>query len=303
MADTEKAKFSILANRDVRLPVSRVDQALSAVLDVTLAEARMRARDARGILFEGLSLEQARSIQSVLEHEDIGTFILPMEDVLDLIPLREIRQMRPDDEKIQVKLGVGEDDLVSLCWDRVGMVSAGAVGTQSFWSKTQEKLVKRLPDLRNLETSGSRDRLMGALANQGLRSGGDPSGEDSLDEYVALLRSEARWLVDLYCLDVPFRYRFDLRRALFPNLEQEECGSSRSLERFLHVLTDLLLSADEVVVPPVTVSLPGDPFDFELVFDDMNGFERYSRWFFTMVEQEKCSSATFIDSFDGREQG
>ncbi len=304
MAPENDSSFVLMSRRDRRLPVSRIDESVSAILDVPLAEARMKTRNARGLLFEGITLEQARSLQSVLEHVGREGLILPERDVLGVVPVRSVRRLQPSGEGVRLQIGVMDNGLHFLPWEEVDLISAGVVGTEAFWSRTRERVIQDLPDLQGFNDNRLKEELTDALADRGIGPddvAGDVEGEEKgveSDQIRALLRSETRWLIDLYCTNLPVRYRLERMSALFPDVDVDAREGVGSVEAFVHVLTDCLLSAENVVITPRTNSFATDPYRLEGVFEDADHYDRHVRWFYTMVQQGERSSEEFLPSID-----
>jgi len=306
---TDERLMTLLSTDDRRIPVSSVDEAVSAVLDMPVADARMLIRDGRGILFEGLSAEQARSLQSALEHAGVEVVVLPCGEVPEMVSPTSIRQLRPGEGVVRVQLGVNQG-LTPLPHERISLISAGMIGTQTFWSETRDQVLQHLPDLRKLSGRNLRANLSEVLSEcvSVFEEGERGAKENLLDDLDRLIRRETRWVIDLYCMSVPVRYRMERDRAWFSHVRAESEEDMRSDRMFLHVLTDLLLSVEEVAVSPRTGAFLQDPYRPGLVFDEDREFDRYNRWFLTMLEQGMQSSTSLSTSVnhhfgDGSESG
>lgn len=309
-SENTEPSYAILLKDDVTVPVGGVEKSIAAVLNVPLAQARMQAKKCRGIFMESLTENQARKLQNVLENLDYPSLILPQKDVYTLPSKRDLRQVWPEEDALHIQVGYRDDQFIPLPWKQVDYISAGVVGTQKYWDKTRDQAAKNLPNLQDIEDEELENDLRKTLSEEGLgaraptteQNQKDTPDELILDDLDETEKSDTIWIIDILCNAVPMRYRLKKDEIIFTYLKEQGVTSRSSEENFLHILTDLLFQKDDLVCTPISARLHfGEPFH-ELIFDDMNHFNLYTRWFFTLYEQGRKEPPELIPTLDGLDE-
>ncbi len=287
------SRFAILLQKDEPVPVGQLEESVSAVFGIPLVEARLRIRQSRGVLFEELDRDQAETLKNALEQSGLQGRILTMDQVVSLPESRELRQLKIGSNTLELKLGIRNDQVAHLPRDRVDLVSAGVVGTQKFWAEATDSTVKNMPHLRDIEDPKLREELTNALSNRGLKKEVEDTRklqeEDPervpLDEMEELAELETNWVIDICCFSVPTRYRIYRKRMHYPGETGSGKAGTYSSENFLELLANLLRPGD-LVCTPETLNLFTDPPLLEHIFEDMDRFHAYTRWFYSMLEMK-----------------
>lgn len=303
---SEQDTYSILLKEDEKIPVGKVADPLTAILGVPMAQARMEAKKKRGIFMESMPEDQANKLKQVLNKLGYESIILPDEEVFELPSTRELRQVWPDEESLYIQVGFRSDQFIPLPWEKVDYISAGVVGTQEYWAKTRDQSAKNLPMIHMMEDEELKEELRDTISEQGLEK--DETAQEEPDETPEELvvedlseteKSDTIWIIDIICNSIPIRYRLKKDEMIFTYLAEKGVTSRSSEENFLHVLTDLLFQIDDIACTPLTARLHfGEPFQ-ELIFEDMEHFDYYTRWFFTMYEHGHQELPELIPTLDG----
>jgi len=179
---------TLLLADDVRVDPRTFGPLVAPALGVTVAEARMAVRKARGLFLERIPDDHAARIVAALAEAGIPARAFPDADVPPLPPIRKTIQLDHTEDSLAYA-DPGSGEIEHLPWDAVGTVSAGAVADpkhQQVFAHVEFKLVPPMHQLEGAERDLVRENLLLKMSNA--PSAGPPKRKpDSVFEEIERL--------------------------------------------------------------------------------------------------------------------
>lgn len=133
--------YSIVQTTLEPLSVEALRRAFRVLPDLTDLDASSMARDAYGVLVDGLALEPASRLHEALKHQGIETQVVPSAGLPPLSPPRRLRRLDCGEDALTVYDALGRPERVD--WSRVGLVAAGDVCLTTFSRVETERVIYR----------------------------------------------------------------------------------------------------------------------------------------------------------------
>lgn len=121
------------------VPPEKLRKAFRELPQLLDQDADSMARDAYGVLVDGLSREDARTLQTALERLDVGTKVVDEEDLPDLPPARKVRYAECLEEDFRFRHPEGTT--YEMGWRTIIGVAAGAVRMEE-WERERKRDTK-----------------------------------------------------------------------------------------------------------------------------------------------------------------
>jgi hypothetical protein len=277
--------FSVVFDRDVRLDVPAVAREFAAATGRNLFDARVLARKARGIVAEDLPEETARRLEAALHRLGVGARVLASDAVPRFPkPLRAVSAVL-DAGGAEFSTGHRGGNALRVSWAEVRCIACAVVARPSFRDFFETSTFACLPALHRLGDEEARGQIKQRLASRALRREAareidlGPAARVGVEELDALARDRTDGYLDLFVGET-LRLRVARHDFRFDALAPEP--GSTSAHNFRRLLSEFVARCPGAAVPPVTRGFLDGVELLRIVFDCLDEFERYLRWWFLL---------------------
>ncbi|MCE9584948.1 MAG: hypothetical protein K8T20_20850 [Planctomycetes bacterium] len=277
---------AVVLKKDVRLDVPSVARPLAEALGLTLSDVRLVVRKARGIFQENLTDERAKTIAGLLNQMGIDAAVVPQTELV-----------RPPRQRFIIGGHFEEDAFHAhtshlrtpdpIPWKNIHFLSIGIVATPQYQEFLTSSGFKELPAIWKLDDQEAKDDLRRKLASRALKrdSGDAPAAKErarakpKLDkkELDALYRDQTRGNLDLWSFEPLTRWRIVRHEFCYDGLGSR--ARKTSMENFRLLANEIYSHLPHALLSRISKDFLGGAETHEILFDDADEYERYTRWF------------------------
>lgn len=270
--------FAIVLETGARLDPRGIADDVARALNLTKIEARMLVRKSRGILAENVPEPSARELQQKLAGLGIACRLVPQAELPRLPLTSRVSFVERSEDFLMFRRGSG-GTTEALAWEAIGTVSAGCVVQPGFKELFENIPFSEIPGLHKLEDQDAeliRANLTLRLDHPIPDRPQDPKKRKPIfDQIVDDHKGKLKAYVDIVTEDLSDWLRIGAEESVYVYNEVKLGGGWG----FKYVMQDLRKHCPEAAFTEVSLKLLQECDIRELVFLDLEEFNRFTAWF------------------------
>lgn len=289
-------RFAVIFHQDLKLDVPSVATAISGAMNRNIYDARHLARNARGIVADHLSREEADALVAALTALQVECALIPQADLPILPAPHRIQAVECGDDMLRVKHTLLQPEWSPVPWDKIVFAHVGIVATSQYRDFFTSKEFKAAPMIQKIDDPEIRKEVKERLASRALRR----QAAQVLDlttkirvekeEISSLHREQTQGFIDLLLTDPLQRLRIDRHDCHFDYLGDRM--KPTSFENFHLLAEDMLAHASKALVSDLARAFRDGLDVHRIIFDSVAEMERYETWTLLMAGRKPAAPPT-----------
>lgn len=271
--------FAIVLETGGRLDPRGIADDVAKALTITKIEARMLVRKSRGILAENVSEQSAKELQQKLTGLGLQSRLVPQAELPRLPMPSRISFIEKSEDFLLFRRGAG-GTTEALAWEAIGTISAGCVVQPAFKELFENIPFSEIPGLHKLDDQDAeliRANLTLKMDNPIPDKPQDPKKKPKsiFDQIIDDHKGKLKAYVDIVTEDCSDWLRIGAEESVYVYNEVKLGGGWG----FKYVMRDLQKHCPEAAFTEVSLKLLRECDIRELVFLDLEEFNRFTTWF------------------------